>query len=191
MYSLDIETLTNVLRGLKVRGSAQAKLPSGIVGVSGQCTVVVVLDEGKMLSITIYDQQGNPLFQGKDAFETIRQRVLTWQLNEASSGPSRNPFSSPSMPAEPTAYALIPQPPMMEQHSASLAALGTFIPVRQQHLSLPPLHWSRTRRRVYALVNGTNDIAYIARLLSLPVGVVVAELQALQGERMVLVRSPQ
>ena len=198
MYSLDVETLTGVLQGLKVRGSIEATLFSSLVDIPAKSKVVLELNEGRMLSATIYDPQGYVLFQGKEALERIRQRVLTWQLSETPSTNSNNAFPAdvagqglyasmqpkqqmqPMLPVQPNQQSL-----MRPQAALPPASLDTFIPVRLQTPLSSQQQWSRARMRIYALVNGKNSIAYIAHLLSLPPETVYLELKALQAERMV------
>lgn len=191
MYSLDIETLIGVLQGLKVRGNVEARLFSGFADIPARSIVVLELNEGKMLSATIYDPQGFMLFQGKEALEKIRQRVLTWQLTETPLSPSPpvtnsgNTFSG-RLPM-PESSVTGPQPVTSLQPMTSVSP-GAFVPVRVQHVSSSQQHWSRARLRVYSLVNGKNSVAYIAHLLALPVETVYMELKALQAEHMVNVR---
>lgn len=194
MYSLDIETLIGVLQGLKVRGNVEARLLSGFADIPARSVVVLALNEGKMLSAAIYDPQGFMLFQGKEALEKIRQKVLTWQLTEAPLSPL-----SPSPPAtnagnifsgrlpKPESHITGQQPVTSLQPTASVSP-GALVPVRVQHVSSSQQHWSRIRLRVYSLVNGKNTVAYIAHLLALPVESVYMELKALQAEHMVDMR---
>ena len=206
MYSLDVETLLGVLQGLKVRGSIEAILLSSIIEIPAKSRVVLELNEGKMLSATIYAPQGYVLFQGKEALERIRQKVLTWQLTETLSANTENAFSvqmpeqppyapmqpkQPTQPMRPVQSVQSAQPiqqPAMDQRTRSSASLDTFIPVRLPTRLSSQQQWSRTRMRIYALVNGRNSIAYIAHLLSLPGETVYIELKALQAEHMIDIR---
>lgn len=192
VYSLDIETLISVLQNRQIQGFVEAELAAGFAGIAGKSSVVVTLDRGKVISVTITGANGQPLYQGKEALNKIRRAVLTWQLVETTNKVPQqfsptNPFTASMPPPTVRTQPLPPaKQPLLPAPTSSFSTIGAIIPMRQRVPSTHIHQWSRTARNVYALVNGTNSIQRIANLLSLPVDAVYAELLTLQEGHLVL-----
>lgn len=198
MYSLDIETLIGVLQNRQIYGFLKADISSGQVSGVGRGSVVVVLKEGKIDSVSIYDGNGRLLFQGRDALGRLRRVVFTWQLEETPPAQSSRAITTtnPSLPGIP--YP-VEQSPSLTRSDIPVAAsrsgmpvsamsMGSLVPIRYQQLSSDNLQYlSRNARGIYTLTNGTNTIQRISALLSLPLESVYAELVALQGMQLVVI----
>ena len=199
VYNLDIDTLITVLKNRRINGLLRSDLSTGgFSGSLGKGYAVITLQNGAFKSLAIYDARDQLLFQGNDALNKIRRKVLAWDLTETPPAPEQ--FSPRSdLPPTNSTGSLQYQPSFQDgtgRGSAPLPPMGirnsinTLIPTR--YLQLSPVYlqsMSRAARSIYALVNGINTVERIAHLLSLPVDVVYAELVAMQnGSFIVLMR---
>ena len=208
MYSLDIETLIEVLQNLRIQGFLEADLATGEVSEALKRAVVrIELREGRIISAAIRDAQGRILYQENSALKKIRGVVFEWSLTEIHAPASqatieREEFPSPSSRERTTdpsmkrvpdtgpssdrlkpfpfhAFPINTQPLNTDQPSSN--TISALIPSRYRLLTPENIQvYPRTTRSVYALVNGANSIQRIAHLLSLPANSVYAELLALR-----------
>lgn len=155
MYSLDFETMMQVMREHQKTGFLYADVSSKIANMREPCYIEIVITEGAVISCAIVGNSGQRL-TGKEAVrELSRLGQLRWTftLNEK--------------------VAVPPTPPVQEE---------VFLPSRTVYLEQWQMSdWSRMHRMVFALADGTKSITKIAEVLSASPSVISKILQDLQS----------
>src|SRR5690348_13275395 len=86
VYTLDIETMRQVMQKYKKTGSLHADLPSGVPGRREPCHVEIALEGGNIVSCSITTSRG-PLLTGDRAYQELtRLGRLRWTF--VPSGPA-------------------------------------------------------------------------------------------------------
>lgn len=158
MYTLDIETIRQIMLAHKKTGYLCADLPVDAPARREPWRVEIKLEAGNIISCTIANSQG-PLFVGEKAYrELVRLGQITWTLV---------PLSAAVTPPEPvvpiTSKSVVPRPRQM-----NMEPLQTRL-------------WPRMHKLVYGLTNGTRSATEIAELLSTTPEVIEKVLRDLQS----------
>lgn len=167
MYSLTFQMMQLILRQFGYTGEVHADIPARSVLKSGG-RVVLVVQNGNVVSCFIFNQNKQKLYEGKEAQNILaRLNVLDWRLTSptSSSAAVRNTHSTTSPQTTPNGRAsFYPRRLALPQ-----AQMSTW----------PPLH-----RSVYFLADGVHNVEQIAVLLSCPqhsVEKAIQDLQAIGG----------
>lgn len=146
MYTLDVETMRQVMLAHKKTGRLQADLPSGVPSLREPCHVEIALEAGNIVSSAIIARSGFLLTGEKAYQELTRVGRLSWTFI---------PQSSLGIRPELVSQALA------MQHPPSPRPRRLVVLEPQQ---MRP--WQRTHKLVYGLVDGKRSVAEIAKLLS-------------------------
>lgn len=81
MYTLDLQTILQLLQEFKQRGTLQTQIPNGVSGVKERCLVWIEFVNGEIASCTIQTQSGRPVLSGQKALNTLYGLgALDWEL---------------------------------------------------------------------------------------------------------------
>jgi hypothetical protein len=159
VYTLDFETIQQVMQEHQKTGSLFAELSSGVVGLREPCRAEMKIMEGTITSCTIVGTSGRRL-TGKEAKQGLaRLGRLRWAFTPEID-PAPQPAVSVPVPGDPSAYPC-----------RSVLSLDQ----QQMH------NWSRLHRAVFALADGTKSVMKIAELLSTAPELVEKALRDLQS----------
>lgn len=144
MYTLDIETMRQMMQKYKKTGYLQADLPSGVRGLRDACRVEITLKAGEMVSCSITSSRG-PLLTGDKAYQELtRQGRIRWTFVSSS--------------------------PLATQTGPAVRALEKNMILRPRRVvaveQLQMRTWSPMHKLVYGLADGTRSVAEIAEQLS-------------------------
>jgi biotin operon repressor len=155
MYSLDFETMIQVMQAHQKTGFLYADVPSGVASLREPCRVEINIKAGNVISCSIIGNSGRHL-TGKEATrELSRVGRLNWTFT-----PQEQIVTQPA-------------PPILTE---------SFFPVRTVHLEQWQMRdWPRIHRMVFALADGTKSIAKIAEVLSVSQYFVEKTLRDLQS----------
>jgi hypothetical protein len=160
VYTLDFETMKQVMQEHQKTGFLLAETPSGVRKLRGPCRIEIMLKAGGVVSCTLVGSKGGQL-TGKDAVQALAHLGrLRWTFT-----PEPEAISLP-MPARPAFVA--EEKFLFPQHSVW--------PEQKQMRS-----WPRMHRAVFALADGTKNVAKIAEILSTSSDVVDGALRDLQS----------
>lgn len=164
MYTLDFETMKQVMQEHQKTGLLYADIPSGVAGLSGPCRIEVKLMAGIVASCSIVNERGQRLSEKESIKRVSRLGALLWIFVPQTS----SALPAPSMPAP--------------------RDLSPF-PLRLVQLDQEQMRsWSRLHRGIFALSDGTRSVMKIAEILSLPPEVVDRALQDLQSIGVIRIR---
>ena len=145
MYTLDVETMRQVIQAHKKTGRLHADLPSGVSSLREPCHVEIALEAGNIVSSAIIGKSGS-LLTGERAYQELALLGrLPWTFT---------PRSPPTIQPLPVTHAL--------EKPASPLRPRRIVALEQQEMR----PWQRMHKLVYALVDGNRSIAEIAKLLS-------------------------
>lgn len=164
MYTLDFETMMQVMQGHRKTGLLYADVPAGTAGIREPCRIEIKLEAGNMVSCFLITESGQRLTQGDAIKRIARFGTLHWDfLPQAAIAP-------PALPAP----RVIPSPEntLFPRRIASVE--------QWQMQSWPHLH-----RRIFVLADGTRSLAKIAEILSVPPVSVERVLRDLQSIRVI------
>jgi hypothetical protein len=157
MYTLDFETMKQVMQEHKKTGFLYADVPSGVTGLSGPCRIEVKLMAGAIDSCSIVSERGQRLPEKESIKQVSRLGTLLWV------------FAPQTSAVQQISPALTPR-------EASPFPQRTVQTERWQMNS-----WSRLHRSIFALADGTRSVAKIAEMLSVPPEHVDKSLRDLQS----------
>lgn len=143
MYTLDFETIRQVMQAHQKTGSLSATTPPGVTSLRETCHVEITIMAGDIVSCTIVGTSGRRLTGERAIQELFRLGQLSWTFT-----PQQESSTQPALPA--VAPGEIPIFPQRIVHLE-----------RWQMSSLPRLH-----RTVFALADGTKSATKIAEILS-------------------------
>lgn len=144
MYTLDIETMRQVMQAHKKTGRLHTDLPSGVPSLREPCHVEITLEAGNIVSSAIVGSSGSLLTGDRAYYELTRLGRLRWTFT-----PQSLSLSQPE-----------PAPRALEKHAISRPRR---IVVVEQWEMRP---WRRMHKLVYGLVDGKRSVEEIAKLLS-------------------------
>ena len=158
MYTLDFETIRQVMQAHQKTGSLHAELPTGCVSLREPCYVEITIMAGAIVSCIIVGNSGRCVAEEKATQELSRLGQLNW--------------------------AFTPQQETVTRSAQPSLALGEnfSFPRRIAHLE----RWqmsslSRLHRAVFALTDGTKSATKIAEILSASPGLVDKALNDMQA----------
>lgn len=158
MYTLDFETMKQVMQEHQKTGFLVAETPSAVKNLRGPCRIEIMLKAGGVVSCTLVGSNGGQL-TGKDAAQALIQLGrLRWTFM-----PEPAAVAPPERPA-PTTEEIF----LFPRQSAWL---------EQEQIR----SWPRMHRAVFALADGTKDIVKIAEMLSTSPDVVDGALRDLRS----------
>jgi hypothetical protein len=163
MYTLNFETIKQMMQAYQQTGSLYAEVPSGVGRLREPCRIEVTVVSGQISSCAIVGSSGRYL-TGKEAVrELTRLGRLNWTFT-----PREEQEVVESSPVS----------------SASIKAVkeGNFLPRRTLYLEPVQMrNWPRLHRAVFALADGTKSAVKMAEVLSVPPDVVERALKELQS----------
>ncbi len=144
VYTLDLETMRQMMQKYKKTGHLHADLPSGVPSLREPCHVEIALNGGNIVSCSITSRHGILITGDKAYRELTRLERIKWT------------FAPPSPPAK--------------QLSIAMDALGNNVIVRPYHLVAVETQqmrsWPQMHKLVYGCIDGTRSVVEIAELLS-------------------------
>ncbi len=165
MYTLDFETIRQVMQAHQKTGSLQAEMPSGVASLREPCHIEINIMAGTIISCTIIGNSGRYLIGEKAIQELFRLGQLNWTFTSEQKAAVQPTASSAFEPGE-------------FFFSRRIARLE---PWQMSNLS-------RLHRAVFALVDGTKNAAKIAGMLSTSPDLVNKALNDLQSLGIIIAR---
>jgi hypothetical protein len=204
IYSIDLETMVQILQEHRQTGVLQAALPNGMAGLRERCRIEIDVVAGNIAACRIEDSSERIVLWGNDALREVhRLGVLDWNLtlqretlsplHETSPGVKTSPLSSWERMSMTDPFMRTPSPMGLSTGSTPVVrpvtgtgnfpVVGTsLIPRRTMVIKPGQMQaWPRTQRMVYALIDGKNSIQRITDMLSLSPRVVEEVLRALRS----------
>jgi hypothetical protein len=145
VYTLDIETMSQIMLAHKKTGHLYADLPSGLPGLRESCSVTIVLETGKIVSCSIANDRGFLLTGDKAYRELSHLGRLRWTFVTRSLPDTRSGLVARSL-----------------EEKMVISRPRRIVAVEQWQMR----RWQRMHRLVYRLADGTKSVAEIAILLS-------------------------
>ncbi|HET8911026.1 MAG TPA: hypothetical protein VFN23_06165 [Ktedonobacteraceae bacterium] len=149
MYTLDLQTILQLLQDFKQRGTLQTQIPNGVPGVKERCLVWIEFVSGEIASCTIQTQSGKQVLTAQKALNTLYGLgALDWelitlkndapliypqQMSPATSSPVNKP-STQQMPVLPQQ----PYPPTQSYFPQQQPEPLTYFPQQQPNPSTGP-----------------------------------------------------
>jgi biotin operon repressor len=159
MYTLDFETIQQVMQEHQKTGFLFADLPSGVVGLRDSCRVEIKIMAGAVVSCAIIGQSGRRL-TGKEAAQGLsRLDRLRWTFTPQQETPTQ------------------PTPAVLPPREVPVFPRRYVVYLDQQQMRT----WSRMHRAVFSLADGTKSVAKIAEMLSTSPDIVDKVLRELQS----------
>ena len=159
MYTLDFETIQQVMQEHQKTGFLSADLPSGVAGLREPCRAEIKIMAGAVDSCSIVGRSGRRLV-GPDAAQGLsRLGRIRWTFTAQRESPTQ-PTPAVSLPG-----------------SATVFPRRYVIYLDQQQMR----NWSRLHRAVFSLADGTKSILKISEILSTSPELVDKALRDLQS----------
>ncbi len=143
MYTLDFETIRQMMQAYQQTGFLYAEVPSGIGSLREPCRIEINIFSGNITSCTIVSIRGRRL-AGKEAVQELsRLGRLRWTFT-------------------PQEEAVVQEPLSLTSGENPLLPQRTIVQLEQGQMR----NFSRLHRAVFALVDGTKSATKIAEMLS-------------------------
>ncbi len=200
IYSIDLETMVQILQEHRQTGVLQAEVPGGMAGLRERCRIEIDVVKGNIVACRVENSSERVVLWGDDALrEVYRLGVLDWiltlrreplpPLHESSPGLRTQPLSSWERISMTDPFMRTPlgsttgSTPVVRPVTGSFPVAGTsLIPRRTKEVEPGQMQvWHRTQRMVYALIDGKNSVQRITSMLSLSPRVVEQVLRVLQA----------
>jgi hypothetical protein len=206
IYSIDLETMVQILQEHRQTGVLQAELPGGMAGLRERCRIEIDVVKGNIVACRVENSSEHVVLWGDDALREVhRLGVLDWTLtlrreplpplHASSAGLRTQPLSSWERMSMTDPFIRTPSgrlspggsttgsTPVVRPVTGSFPVAGTsLIPRRTKEVEPGQMQaWHRTQRMVYALIDGKNSVQRITSMLSLSPRVVEQVLRALQA----------
>ena len=157
MYTLDFNTIRLMMQAYQQTGLLTAEVVSGVMGLRGPCRIEIVLQAGSIVMCTLIGSDGGWL-TGKEAEQALTHLGrLRWTFTMQ---PEAIALPKPVTPAVETNFIV----------SWRIASVSS-----EQMRT-----WPRTHRLIFALADGTKNVAKIAEILSISPDIVKKALSDLQ-----------
>lgn len=159
VYTLDFETIQQVMQEHQKTGFLFADLPSGVVGLREACRAEIKIMEGNIASCTIVGNSGRRLTGREAAQGLARLGRLRWTFTPQQDTAAQPAVSAPvpgGLSAFPRRYVVY---------------------LNQQQMR----NWPRMHRAVFALADGTKSVIKMAEILSTSPEIVEKVLRDLQS----------
>ncbi len=155
MYSLAYGMIVQVLQQLKYSGEFNAVVSSQ-PALRGGGRVVLLVQDGNIMSCFIFDKSGRKLYHGPEAQRLLPKfGILDWKLASSAAPTTSNAVVPPAVPL-----------------AKPVEKKGRFVSRRFTASASQTRTWSDLKRSVYFLADGTHSIEQIAMILSQPVMVI-------------------
>ncbi len=159
MYTLDFETIQQVMQEHQKTGFLLAEAPSGIVGLREACHIEIKIVAGAIVSCSVIGSSGRRL-TGKEAARGLaRLGRIRWTFT-----PQQE-------------VATQPAPPTSAFEDISFFPRRYVVYLQQEQMRT----WSRMHRAVFSLADGTKNVLKIAEMLSTSPDLVDKALRDLQS----------
>jgi hypothetical protein len=158
MYTLNFETIKQMMQAYQQTGFLSAEVPSGVGRLREPCRIEINIISGLITSCTVVGSSGRSLTEKETIQELSRLGRLTWTFTPHKETVTPLPASPIFTPEE--RYLLPQRIVYLEQG---------------QMRNFPRLH-----RAVFALADGTKNTAKIAEILSVPLNIVEKALSDLR-----------
>lgn len=156
MYTLDFETMKQVMQEHQKTGILYADLPTGSAGINEPCRVEVKIMAGKVASCSIVTGSGRRLTEKESVQKLSRLGQLYWTF--------------------------VPQQEVSDRPAFPASAQRVILPQRTVYLEQWQMRsWPRLHRSVFALADGTRSVPKIAGILSTSLDLVEKALSDLQS----------
>ena len=195
-YTIDLDTILQILQGFHQNGTLHGDLPARKLENKAPWQAQLRLVEGEVISCTIVDEKGAVVRAGEAALQSLRKAgQLNWVMVQDVEQTLPPPAirldrvsgtlpSDPRLPAQPRLPApRLPAAPYWKAFPRSP------VPRRVINVSAEQMNqgrWPRNHRMVYAMVDGARPIEKIAALLSLRSEEVEQILRDLQTMRIIV-----
>jgi hypothetical protein len=157
MYTLNFETIKQMMLAYQQTGFLYAEAPTGVGPLREPCRIEIKVMSGTMVSCTVVGTNGRRL-TGKEATQGLaRLGRLTWTFT-----PLQEAVVQPTSPVP-----VVEQKPLLPRRTVFLEATQM-------------RNFSRLQRAILALADGTRTTVKIAEVLSAPPQVVEKALRDLQ-----------
>lgn len=159
-YTLDFETIQQVMQEHRRTGFLSAEIPSGVMRLRESCRIEITLMAGAISSCAIIGSSGRQLTGKEAAQELARLGRLRWTFT---------PQQEAARPSQPASVSFSPGT------TALYPRQYTFLSQTQMR------NWPRLHRAVFALADGTKSTLKIAEILSISPDIVEKTLRDLQS----------
>jgi hypothetical protein len=161
LYPIDLRTILRIL----AQQSGELRTTVKVENRKGECQVLVILVEGRVVSCEIR-QRERVILAGNDAFRfLIEKGVLEWKYTPRSTPPSSSPRDERRISAP---LSLSPAQVPSFSPSAPENDAATIFPVRVRSVSAQEMStWPLVLRSVYTLSTGEKSVQDLALLLSI------------------------
>lgn len=166
MYTLDFETIKQVMQEHQKTGLLSAEMPAGLAGLREPCRIEINILAGNIVSCAIVGDSGRFLTGNEAAQELARLGRIRWTFT-----PQQRASTQP-VPAIAKPVKVSPFPRRTLQ-------------VEQWQIQ----SWPRLHRTVFALADGTKPVTKIAEMLSAPPDLIERALRDLQSIGAIILES--
>ena|SRR5579859_1002523 len=205
MYTLDFDTMKQVMQAHRKTGLLTADVPAGFMGIKEPGRIEIVFEAGTMIGCTIVGVSGWRI-TSKDAITQIaRIGQLFWNFVPQAKPEQGEPLSAQT-PSGPLPQVRIQRPPIsgMTPTTQPLSSSQQGLPMTPGPQNLIPARnfagdmlliprraiasdqgqtrsWPRIHRQIFALADGTRNSGKIAEMLSIAPEQVAKALHELQA----------
>ncbi len=203
-YTIDLDTILQILRGFQKSGTLSGELPARKLGNKVAWQAQLRLLDGEVVTCVVLNENGAAVRSGEDALKALQKAGnLNWTMMPDSEQTKRSPTvrldrvssifpsdprlptpprSDPRFPALPHSDPRLPVAPYWKTVGLPVARRLVLVTAEQMNLE----SWPRNYRQVYAMVDGVRTCEKIASLLSLRPEEVVYILRDLQMRQVLL-----
>lgn len=172
MYTLDFETMRQVMQEHQKTGFLQADVPGGVMGLREPCRIEINILAGVLVSCAIVGASGRRLTGIEAARELARLERLRWTFT-----PQQEPSGK-----------VVQQMPSAPQ--TQITADSALMPRRTMQLEQRQMHaWPRLHRGVFALADGNKSSMKMAEMLSTSPELVDQALRDLQSIGVIVIEA--
>jgi hypothetical protein len=157
-YTLDFDTIQQVMRAHRKTGILYAEIASGVMKLREPCRIEIKIITGDIATCTIVGSSGRYLTGAEATQELARLGRIRWTFT----------------PQQPAATLVAPVMPS-ERDTSPYPRRTAYLDQEQMR------NWPRLHRSVFALADGTKSIIKIAEVLVVPPEIVNKVLQDLQS----------
>lgn len=185
MYSLDTETMLQLLRERRQTGILTTDLPMGTAGTRERLRAIVSITAGKIIDCRVEGSNGQLWVVGEEVLQELHSLgTLDWSLTLQQ--------TNPKLPAIQQTSPVLNYSPYLQ--NASIADTGPIkrdepqIPVRSMVVEASQMtQWPRSHRMVYAMIDGKNTTKRIAELLCMQTTTLEQILRDLQNMHVITI----
>src|SRR5579885_2457664 len=166
MYTLDFETIKQVMQEHQKTGLLYAEVPAGLAALREPCRVEINIIAGNIVSCAIVGVSGRYITGNAAAQELARLGRIRWNFTPQQKA-STQPI--PAMPKPVSISAFPRRTRQVDQWQAQ--------------------SWPRLHRTVFALADGTKPVTKIAEILSVSPDLIERALHDLQSIGVITIES--